>query len=67
VLPDEPTIPLAKKVLDDPLAENGKDLAPTDAQERAGGKPNARGSRILRDVTRAGDKNARARLSKTFC
>src|SRR3954464_6586040 len=23
------TIPLAKKVLDDPLAENGKDLAPT--------------------------------------
>ena len=50
------TIPLAKKVLDDPLAQNGKDLAPADAQERAGGKPNARGSRILRDVTRAGDK-----------
>jgi hypothetical protein len=54
VLPLALTIPLAKKVLDDLPTENGKDLAPGDAQERAAGKPNVGRSRILRDARRPG-------------
>jgi hypothetical protein len=55
-----------KKVLDDPLAQNGKDLSPTDAQERAGGKTKRQRIADSARPKPAGDKNA-DRASKTFC